>query len=165
MAKDVWIIRHAKSDWNFDVSDFDRPLNNRGFRDAPEMAARLTKQPVLPGLLISSPAKRAITTAQIFAEALHIPPSRIQEETSIYEASLSTLLDVITHLDNTYKHAALFGHNPGLTELAAYLGTTHPSMPTCAIVHLHFAHADSWAEISAGTGDMRWYTSPKEDTA
>lgn len=165
MAKDVWIIRHAKSDWNFDVSDFDRPLNNRGFRDAPEMAARLTKQLLLPDLLVSSPAKRAITTAQIFAEALHIPPSRIQEEPRIYEASLSTLLNVITHLDNTYQHAAIFGHNPGFEELASYLGGTSLAMPTCAIVHLHFAHADSWEEISAGTGDRRWYASPKDDIA
>ncbi len=165
MAKDVWMIRHAKSDWDFDVSDFDRPLNNRGFRDAPNMAARLTQQPVLPELLVSSPAKRAITTAQIFAEALHIPPSQIQEEPAIYEGRLPALLQIVAGLDNRYQRIALFGHNPGLAELVEYLGGTEEVMPTCAIVHLHFSDADSWEEISAGTGSLRWYSFPKENSA
>lgn len=163
MAKHLFIIRHAKSDWSFDVGDFERPLNFRGFKNAPQMAVRLAQYTILPQYLVSSPAKRAITTAQIFAEHLRIPVNDIQTDDSIYEALPNTLLQLINGLDNSHNHVALFGHNPGFTLLANYLADESISdIPTCGIVHIRFDDADDWASISKGTGTIAWFTYPKD---
>lgn len=165
MAKVLLIIRHAKSDWSFQVSDFDRPLNERGFADAPVMARRLlTSSPDrIPQLLISSPAKRAITTAQIFAETLQYPTRNIQISPSIYEASVQELMRIINGLDDAIDRVALFGHNPGLSRLVDYLtdqrDTTH--LPTCGIASLQF-DAENWLEISGATGVLTSVDYPKD---
>ncbi|SRR5690554_2453776 len=165
MAKHLFIIRHAKSDWSFDVSDFDRPLNARGFRSAPEMAKRLAEYAIKPQQLISSPAKRAITTAQVFAEHLHIAVNEIKAEPRIYEALPHTLLQIIGELDNSIDSVAFFGHNPGLTLLVNHLaGPTIYNLPTCSIVHLRFDDVTDWASISGGAGTNVWFAEPgKED--
>src|SRR5690606_26806123 len=119
--KHLFIIRHAKSDWSFDVSDYDRPLNSRGFKNAPKMAERMAKYAIRPQELISSPAKRAITTAQIFAEQLAVPVNEIKLEPRIYEALPNMLLQLISELDNRLECVAFFGHNPGFTLLINYL--------------------------------------------
>lgn len=165
MAKHVFIIRHAKSDWSFDVSDFDRPLNSRGFRSAPGMALRLADYPLQPLRLVSSPAKRAITTAQIFAEHLGIPLNEIVLEPRIYEASPNMLLQIIGELDNDIDSVAFFGHNPGLTLLVNYLADESIyNLPTCSVVHLRFDDVADWKAISGGTGTLVWLAEPvKED--
>src|SRR5690606_19034691 len=109
MAKHLFIIRHAKSDWSFDVSDYDRPLNSRGFKNAPKMAERMVEYAIRPQELISSPAKRAITTAQIFAEQLAVPVNEIKLEPRVYEALPNTLLQLISELDNRLDCVAFFG--------------------------------------------------------
>lgn len=163
MAKDLYIVRHAKSDWSFGVSDFERPLNSRGFADAPHMAERLATSGLLPQLLISSTAKRALTTAQIFAERLHIPISDIQLAPSIYEAQLHTLLKIVNGIEDKYDIAAIFGHNPGFSILANYLTSGEIyTISTAGIVHIHFPDAETWQEISGDTGLLKNYTYPKE---
>lgn len=165
MAKNLFVIRHAKSDWNFDVSDFDRPLNTRGFADAPKMAERLNAYPIKPELLVSSPAKRALTTAQLFANRLEMPVSTIQTDIRIYEALPTTLLEIVGELDNTYQSIALFGHNPGLTLLVNYLTDEQIyNLPTCGLVHIRFDCIEDWASISGGLGSQVWFTYPKQDT-
>lgn len=161
MAKHLFVIRHAKSDWSFDVSDFDRPLNARGFKNAPQMAIRLASHTVQPQQLVSSPAKRAITTAQIFAEHLAVPVSDIQTDNRIYEALPDTLLQVINELSDDYSSVALFGHNPGITLLANYLANGDIyNVPTCGIVHIRFDDIDDWASVSGGTGINAWFVYP-----
>lgn len=163
MAKDLFIIRHAKSDWSFDVRDFDRPLSARGFRDAPVMAKRLSASPAAPQLLISSPAKRAITTAQIFAKALNISIQDILQDPAIYEAHQQDLLRIVKGIDNAYANAAIFGHNPGFTLLANYLaGENIYNIPTCGIVYIRFPDTDDWAAISEGTGKVVDFAYPKD---
>ncbi|MEC3878260.1 SixA phosphatase family protein [Parapedobacter sp. 10938] len=164
MAKHLFIIRHAKSDWGFDVSDFDRPLNSRGFKNAPKMAKRLADYTVKPQQLVSSPAKRAITTAQIFAEHLTIPVNEIKLEPRIYEALPNTLLQIINELDNGIDRVAFFGHNPGLTLLVNSLADEHIyNLSTCSIVHLRFDDVSEWASISSGTGTNVWFTEPGKE--
>ena len=164
MAKHVFIIRHAKSDWSFDVRDFDRPLNARGFKNAPTMAKRMAEYAIKPQLLISSPAKRAITTAQIFAEHLAVPVNEIKLEPRIYEAQPNTLLQLIGELDDDLDRVAFFGHNPGLTLLVNYLGDVGIyNLTTCGIVHLRFDDADHWTEVSGGTGTHVWFAEPSRD--
>lgn len=161
MAKHLFIIRHAKSDWSFDVSDFDRPLNPRGFKNAPIMAMRLAQHAIKPQQLVSSPAKRAITTAQIFAEQLAMPVNAIQSERRIYEALPNTLLQLINELDNDFSSVAFFGHNPGLTLLVNYLADENIyNLPTCGIVHIRFDEVDDWALVTGGTGTNVWFATP-----
>ena len=167
MAKQLLLIRHAKSDWgNASLSDFDRPLNKRGKANAPEMAERLMKQKIVPQLVVSSPALRALTTAKFFTDTWQMPLKNIQLEPSIYEASVKTLLSVINNLDNKYDKIALFGHNPGFTDFVNYLSNANIyNVPTCGVVLLEF-QADDWAEVSSGTGtliDFDYPKSPDED--
>ena len=161
--KQLLIIRHAKSDWNDPgQDDFDRPLNNRGHRNAPEMAHRLIKKGIVPQQIVSSPAKRAQTTANYFAEAFDIKKSAIQKEPAIYEASANTLLKLINKLDNKYSLIALFGHNPGLTHLAESLTNEEIyNIPTCGIVLIEFPF-DDWGNISNGTGETLFFDYPKK---
>ncbi len=163
MARDLFIVRHAKSDWSFSVSDFDRPLNARGFADAPDMAERLSQRDIKPQQLVSSPAKRALTTAQLFAKELKMPVSTIQTDSRIYEAHPDTLVKVINEFDNDYSSIALFGHNPGLTLLANYLaGQQIYDLPTCSVVHIRFEDIDDWALVSGGLGTSVWFSYPKK---
>jgi len=159
--KTLFLIRHAKSDWTFNLPDFERPLNARGLRNAPMMAERLRQYKTTPDVLVSSPAKRALTTAQFFAQTLKIPANQIQLEEHIYEADVHTLLKLINTFDNHTSTVALFGHNPGISLLAAYLCPEfHDQLPTCAMVHLAF-ETDNWAEISGDSAHLKWFTYPK----
>jgi phosphohistidine phosphatase len=161
MTKHLLLIRHAKSDWNNDLPDFDRPLNNRGHRDAPAMAERLLKNKLVPQQLISSPAKRAITTATYFANVFQMDPKDIRQEKNIYEASTSTLLKVINGIDNQFNFVALFGHNPALTDIAIRLSDGDiAEIPTCGMAFIKF-HFDDWAMVSNGTGELQFFDYPK----
>ena len=161
------LIRHAKSSWEQEgLHDFERPLNERGRRDAPVMAARLKQSAATPTLLVSSPALRAITTARIFAEGLGIPTDAIQLQAKIYEASVNTLLEIIRGLDDEHSHIALFGHNPGLSDLAQKLARCDgfAELPTCGIVQISLP-AKSWRNVSAMSGQLLYSSWPKDSRA
>ena len=161
MAKELIIIRHAKSDWeNANLKDFDRTLNKRGKANAPEMAHRLLKEGIIPQLIISSPAVRALTTAKFFADTWQIPLTEINQEPTIYEASVKTLLKVVNQFDNRFDKIAMFGHNPGFTDLVNYFGGHIDNMPTCSVAILKFPFND-WAMISEGTGKISLFDYPK----
>ncbi len=162
MPKQLLLIRHAKSDWNStDLRDFDRPLNKRGYSNAPEMANRMVKKQIFPDLIISSPALRAITTATSFAENWGIDQSKIQQEHSIYEANFKSLLVLVNQLDNQFERVAMFGHNPGLTDLVNYLSDANIyNMPTCSVVMIEFPF-ENWNEVSADTGKVVLFDYPK----
>jgi phosphohistidine phosphatase len=162
MAKQLLLIRHAKSDWNnAGLRDFDRPLNKRGNANAPEMAVRMLKQNIIPDLMVSSPALRAITTAKYFAKTWGIDSAKIQLEKTIYEANIKALLQVVNQLDNQANQVALFGHNPGLTDFANYLSNTNVfNMPTCSILMISFP-IENWNEVSADTGSLVFFDYPK----
>lgn len=162
--KQLLLVRHAKSDWSSNArSDFDRPLNKRGHRDAPEMAERLLNQHLIPQLIVSSPAMRAITTAKYFADTLGIDEKEIETEPAIYEASAAALLKVINNLNNSYDFVAMFGHNPGMTNLAINLcDTAVYDMPTCGMILIEFPF-DDWKMISQDTGSEKLYDFPKNE--
>jgi len=157
------LIRHAKSAWDDPtLDDFERPLNARGRRDAPAMAQRLGELKRRPDRLVSSPALRAITTARAFAEVLGIAPQDIELQARIYDASRKTLAEVVQGLDPGARHVALFGHNPGFSELARWLATCpFTEMPTCAIAQLEL-QVGSWSELGPGCGKLANYLYPKD---
>jgi phosphohistidine phosphatase len=159
----LFIIRHAKSSWE-DTSkrDFDRPLNERGLRVAPKMAALLKNKGVDPDLLVSSPAKRALNTALIFAKAFGIPDSEVAQREEIYEASVQDLLRLISSLPDTAQTVLLFGHNPTLTDLANRFTDDYiANIPTCGIVKVDTA-AISWDKMYEGNSRVVAKYFPKE---
>src|SRR5690606_36669814 len=109
-------------------------------------------------------AKRAITTAQIFAEHLAVPVNEIKLERRTYDALPNTLFQVIRELDNDIDSVAFFGHNPGLTLLVNYLADENiHSLNTCSIVHLRFDDVTDWAAISRGMGTNVWFVEPGKE--
>lgn len=157
------LVRHAKSSWSDpEVADFERPLNERGRRDAPAMALRVRRLRRLPNHLVSSPALRAITTARAFGEALGIAFDSIELRPRIYEASRDTLARIVRELPAGARHVMMFGHNPGFSELANWLATCpFDDMPTCAVASLELQIGD-WRELGPGCGRLAHYLYPKD---
>jgi phosphohistidine phosphatase len=149
--KTLILVRHAKSSWD-DPSrdDRERPLNGRGKKDAPAMGERLAKLGIEPDLILSSPAVRALTTAEIFAKALDYKRKKIVEDERIYASSPAILLNIIHALDNDAKCAMLFGHNPEFSDLAHGFSAQIDDLPTCAVVEMHF-DVKAWPAISRET--------------
>ena len=161
--KQLLIVRHSKSDRNDPtLLDFDRPLNERGKKNAVEMAKRLIKQDIIPQKLVSSPAVRALSTAKYFADTLGIKRSEIVKVDEIYEASASTLLKVINNLDDESDLTAIFGHNPGLSEIATLLSDNAglDNLPTTGMALIEFPF-EKWSMVSLGTGKLLLYDFPK----
>ncbi len=134
--KSLYIIRHAKSSWgDFSLPDFERPLNERGKKDAPVMAQRLLDKNTKIDLFISSPAKRALKTCKLFCKEFNVPEEAILVIDELYHASKEIFYNVIGKIDNKYEHVAIFSHNPGISEFVNSLNTNvHiDTMPTCAI--------------------------------
>ncbi|MFC4211149.1 SixA phosphatase family protein [Pedobacter lithocola] len=158
--KQLLLVRHGKSDWgNLDLKDFDRPLNKRGKENAPEMAERLINKGFKFDLIVSSPAKRAKSTAKFFAEAYKI--EKIQYEEFIYEANSSTLLTVVNALNDKADTVIMFGHNPGFTDFANELSDADIyNIPTAGMVLISFPF-NSWKMVSKGTGELVFFDYPK----
>jgi phosphohistidine phosphatase len=161
--KTLTLVRHAKSSWKeMTLSDRLRPLNKRGKADAPEMGERLARRGVKVDRMISSPAKRALKTARIMAEKLGYPREEIVEDERVYPGNPRALLSVIRSLDTKLKHVMLFGHNPGLTELANMLGAEDiDNVPTCGTVEMRF-NINGWKEVGRVKGAKIFFDYPKK---
>lgn len=145
--KTLFLVRHAKSSRDDpSLPDRKRPLNDRGLHDAPEMGKRLSKNGAKPDLLVSSPALRALTTAQLIADEIGYPRKKIVTEERLYASSPDELLAVIRSLDDKLSRVMLFGHNPEFAELVHQLWPEIAEMPTCAVAEFRF-DAKAWAEV------------------
>ena len=147
------LFRHAKSDQSSTEADIDRPLNERGERQAPEAGRWLAGNVDGIDLAVVSPAYRARTTWDLAsAELSPQPQARIDDR--IYAGSLSSLLSVVWDLPDDARTVVLVGHNPGIEDLAALLTNEAVSMPTSAIAVLGSDAAwssagESWATVQA----------------
>lgn len=161
--KTLYLARHAKSSWKYHkLDDFERPLNKRGRRNAPFMGEVLERLKVSPDLIISSPANRAAMTARVLAAAIDYPLENIQYSEAIYEFSEFALIEVIQQIDDELKAVMLFGHNPGITGLANYVGDQSISnIPTCGVFCAEL-NISSWADISEQCGKMIFFEFPKK---
>ena len=112
--KQLFIIRHAKSDQSFFGNDFERPLNERGRSDAPLMAKRLLDKKYTIDALVSSPATRAKKTAELFSETLKMPAAEIIFISALYHASAEVFYEVVSGLPDELNTVAVFSHNPGI---------------------------------------------------
>ena len=160
--KTLVLVRHAKSSWDdFSLSDFERPLNERGKRDAPMMARRIKSALLVPDALVSSSAIRARKTAEAFARELGMDGSAIRLTEALYLASPDTIGRVVSSLDDQHQTVAIFAHNPGITDFANQLGVARiDDMPTCAVYAVS-ATVDHWLDFLDGAKSFRYFDYPK----
>lgn len=159
-VKKLYLIRHAKSSWEDDsLDDFERPLSERGLRDALTMGSRLRKKYIVPDIILSSPALRAKTTAELIANKI-VYSKEIVFDKNIYEASSLQLQKILRGLDDTNNSAFLFGHNPELNILADYFVDFEENIVTCGIVAIEF-RCESWTEITPENAKLSWFDYPK----
>ncbi|MEO5642582.1 MAG: histidine phosphatase family protein [Bacteroidia bacterium] len=159
--KTLYLVRHAKSSWNIEgITDIDRPLNDRGYKDAHDMAKRVNKK-VHPGILVSSPAIRAASTALIFARHFDKSAAGIQLHPLLYDTNVKQYVQVISSLADEHSTAFLFGHNPIITETANLLGGMHLiEMATAGIVGIEF-EVMTWKKVHGSLGRMILYDFPR----
>lgn len=162
----LFLIRHAKSSWaEPDMKDFDRPLNDRGKQNAPIMGKIMVKKKEKPTLFVSSPAKRAFSTAKKIAAEFDYPKEKIIKVEDLYHASVRTWLKEVNKLPDEHQTVFVFGHNDGITEFCNYLTDGDIlNIPTCGIVKIEFP-CKNWKMISKGTGSMIYFDYPKLHSA
>lgn len=160
--KTLLLIRHAKSDWNdASLSDFERPLNERGKKDAPRMAERLKEKNIRVDALVSSPAKRAKKTAGHFAKMLKLEDDATQLKTELYLAPEEVFYNVTEALNDKFNSVALFSHNPGITDFANSLTDTRiDNIPTTGIFAVS-ANCKKWKDFRTAEKTFLFFDYPK----
>lgn len=160
--KTLLILRHAKSDWsNSQLSDHDRPLNDRGKYDAPRMGAWLEQQNIVPELIISSTAERALTTAEMVAQACDFA-GELRTTRDFYLAGPPAYIETLNGLSDGYERVMIVGHNPGMEELLSLLTDQDRPLTTAnvAVVELPIT---SWGELSIfSDGRLQHHWRPKD---
>lgn len=159
--KTIVIGRHAKSDWSQNLTDFDRPLNPRGERDAPRMGKVLAGYKFQPDLILSSPANRARTTAEIIGREVGYA-QEIRMDRGIYDNGPGYILSLIQDLPDEVTTAMVFGHNPTQETVVRHLLNMQSgiTMPTGALVCIDL-NTSSWQYIQPGQGQLRWFLIPR----
>jgi len=158
--KTLLLLRHAKSDWgDQSLPDFDRPLADRGNKDAPRVGKALAERGPLPDLVVSSPALRTRETiaAVIDSAGLKLNP---QFDERIYGADTALLMKVVRSLPDSSLIALLVGHNPGFEGLTSRLTGKVHHMPTAALAFIEF-NIDHWADVEYGEGKLVSFLTPK----
>lgn len=160
--KSVYLVRHAKSSWDFgNLRDIERPLNERGLKDAPFMAKLLKGKGVKPDALISSPAVRAVTTASFFKIEFGMDGEDLLIRDEIYEAAPATILHLIAMLPEDLNTVLIFGHNPTFTSVVNMFAKDFiHNMPTCSIAGIH-SNVNHWIDFSPDTAKVKDYFYPK----
>ncbi|MFQ5421901.1 MAG: histidine phosphatase family protein [Anaerolineae bacterium] len=160
--KTLLVLRHAKSSWNnANLTDFERPLNKRGKRDAPRMGEWLKKRDLTPDLIITSSAERALQTAEAVALAAGYE-GELQVTRQLYLAEPATYLLMLSELEDRYGRVLVVGHNPGVEDLVELFTDEWERMPTAALAQIELP-IDSWADLDVDLmGELKnlWY--PKE---
>ena len=161
--KTLLLVRHAKSSWDLaTLNDFDRSLNERGKKDAPVMAQRLLDRKIDINTFVSSPAKRAKKTAELFCSIYKKDKEQIVFIPALYHASLNTFFEVVTQLNDDYNCVAIFSHNPVITEFVNQLveNVTIENMPTCGVFAVKTS-ITKWKEFSTSKKEFLFFDYPK----
>jgi len=121
MQRELLILRHAKSDWGIETDDFNRPLKKKGKKAALRMGLWMKQEGLVPDCIITSPAVRALKTAEWVCEAMAIDRRSVIKDSRVYDAEVASLLLVLTEHSKAYRRVLLVGHNPDLEALLTYL--------------------------------------------
>ena len=157
----LYLLRHAKSSWkDLSLPDFDRPLKDRGRKAAKRIGKYLAAENLNGALVVCSTAVRTRETAEIVLKQAHLPVD-VRFEERIYEASLRTLVHLVSEIPDEKQIVIMIGHNPGFEELLAYLTGEGRRMPTAALAKIKF-DVESWKDIKEDQGALDWFVTPKE---
>ncbi len=158
----LFLLRHAKSSWdNAILDDIDRPLNKRGKGDAPLMGRFLTEKGDIPELIISSTAKRALSTAKRVANEIGYKSSKIKKNEKLYMADTEDFRNVIEEIDDNIRKLMLVSHNNGITDFANFISNSDiGNIPTCGIVKIEFT-LTRWKDITHTKGRLIYFEFPK----
>ena len=148
--KQIILMRHGKSSWEYEVSDKDRPLKERGIHDAHLVAEKFDSSNLSIDMAISSPANRALHTSMIFLRSTGFDLSRFQVSNELYDFSGNSVSSFIKGLANDLNTVMIFGHNYAFTTLANTWGDSYiENLPTAGLVHIAF-DVDMWSQIASG---------------
>jgi len=148
--KTLYVVRHAKSSWKFDVIDHERPLNDRGLDDAPKVAAHVASTMSKPDLMMSSDAMRAKTTSFFFAKAYQIPEEEIILDYKLYDFEGRDLVEVIRNCEDEIDCLMIFGHNNAMTNFVNTYGSVFmDNIPTCGFTAIVF-NINHWKDLNQG---------------
>jgi phosphohistidine phosphatase len=144
--KTLLVLRHAKSSWReAELADHDRPLNKRGKRDAPRMGELMRAEGLLPDLILTSSARRALTTAELVAETSGYGGD-IQVSRDLYAAGPEEFIAALCALPDELDTVLVVGHNPGLEELVELLTEESSAMPTATLAQVQL-DIDRWVDL------------------
>ncbi|MEI9920788.1 MAG: histidine phosphatase family protein [Bacteroidota bacterium] len=161
--KTLILVRHAKSSWDdASLSDFNRPLNERGERDAPRMAKRLKEKDLPVDTILTSPSVRTLTTCNVFVDVLGLPKAQVKTVKELYHAGDEMILKVIKGINDNCRVAMIFGHNPGLTDFVNNLCEEEiDNIPTCGVVRCELK-VDRWNDVKWGSAEITFFDYPKK---
>jgi phosphohistidine phosphatase len=160
--KQIILLRHAEAvERAAELPDFERSLVKCGEKDAKRMGMKLKEACGGIGLIVSSPANRALETAHIVAKTIEYPLQRILLKDAIYDStSAHTLLEMIRELNNEHDTVLICGHDPVISELAVVLSTdVNRNIPKAGVVGIAFENG-SWKEIEPAAGRLIYFFHP-----
>jgi phosphohistidine phosphatase len=162
MNRRLYIIRHAKSSWDYEgLADIHRPLSERGIRNASTMAKRLLDLGMIPELLLSSPATRALNTAMIMSRVWNLQPAALQIHDALYEAYPGDMDRILSVVSPKVKELAIFGHNPTFTMYSNYfLGERLDNLPTAGVTVVSLESED-WSGLDPSMVTETYVDYPK----
>lgn len=160
--KRLVIVRHAKAVPYGYEQDFGRDLTARGVEDAGTISLHLKERGIIPGMMVSSPANRALQTALIYAGNLEFPENEVRHESQLYmEFTSAEFLDFVQGFPDEASTVFVFGHNPGVSYYAERLAKDfYAEMPTCSTVGIDFG-VDRWAQVEGRSGTTAFHIYPK----
>ncbi|WP_418637418.1 SixA phosphatase family protein [Winogradskyella sp.] len=148
--KEIILIRHGKSSWEHDVTDRERPLKTRGINDIKLVANHFFNNNSVPEIIFSSPARRALSTCEIFMNTLNIAKEEVVVVEELYDFDGRNVIDFIKNLSNEYNEVMIFGHNHAFTSISNIFGDTFiDNLPTSGLVKLKFDIND-WNDLKKG---------------
>jgi len=148
--KEIILIRHGKSSWEYDVTDRERPLKTRGINDIKLVANHFFNSNSVPEIIFSSPARRALSTCEIFMNTLNIAKEQVVVVEELYDFDGRNVIDFIKNLSNEYNEVMIFGHNHAFTSISNIFGDTFiDNLPTSGLVKLKFDIND-WNDLKKG---------------
>lgn len=151
--KTLLLLRHAKSSWKDEkLADHDRPLNKRGKRDAPRMGKLMHEENLVPDLILTSSAIRALSTAELAAEACSFD-GEVQVSRDLYAAGPEAFIEELVVLPDEANVVLVVGHNPGMEELLETLTEEIQGLPTAALAQVEL-DIDQWADLEEATGRL-----------
>ncbi len=148
--KRLILVRHGKSAWGQNLPDDQRPLKKRGEKDGLLVARTFSTFFQKPVTLWSSPAVRALSTANIFKSELDVEDQYFNIKSSIYTFNSGDLYHQIQNCNPEIDTLMVFGHNPAMTNLVNNLGDSYvDNVPTTGLTVIDF-ETNSWKNLKNG---------------